>query len=274
MKRFSIFALGALAALGLATRAEATTITGHIGFSGGILYDTLDTSGSATLDFAPLGGTTGTVITIDAVTDYFANTGGGIPAFPSAGTDAATVTILDLTNNAALDPTDTFAPAGVPLNIVGFLSAFTSPILPAFYQNLRFDLTEVVVQGFTCTGSEGVGDTCQEGPFTITQSVNGLTIDFNVLGNFVNGADSGAYKGTFDMTLNGMTFATLFNKLDVLGQDVGCDAATGFTTTCTFSGNFDPVSAVPEPATLVTFGIGSAVLAGLRRRRNRKNQIS
>jgi len=298
MRRLVTLTFGMLAMVSLAVPAVAATITGHIGFSGGIAYATLDTSGHAILDFTPLGtefagGTSGgsgvgSLITIDGVTNYFAafnaitnptGHGAGIPTFSKDGVNAATVTVQDLTNSAAATY-GAFAPTGVlgaPL-VANFLNTFTSAILPAFYTGLHFDLTEVLVApGAACTGAETIGQSCSEGPFTIEDTLNGIRVNFDVLGTFVNGADSGKYNGSFAADFNGLHFQSgadgsdgLFKRLDVTGADLMCGTGNA-TTNCTVTGNFDPVPTVPEPLTLLTFGSGSAFLAAMLRRR-RKNQ--
>jgi hypothetical protein len=277
-----------LALVGLAAPAGAATITGHLGIAGGLGYATLNLTGGTILDFSPLGtaatgGTaagngTGTVVTLDIATGYFT----GIPTFPLNGLNAATATTKDLTN-VALAPYGSFAPAGVvgtPL-VGNFLNGFTSAILPAFFSTLHFDLTEVLLApGSTCTGLEIIGQSCVEGPFALNDTATGLSITFDVLGNFVNqsGADTGFYDGTYTLTVNGLHFQSgnngsdgLFRRLDVTGQDILC-GVNNDTTPCTFSANFDPATGVPEPITLLTLGTGSMLVAAAVRRRKARKQ--
>jgi len=274
---------GSVALLGLAVPASATVITGHIGFSGGVIYDNRMnqalninpggclanpanlTCGASTLDFVPLGQPNGqNIIAVAGVTGYFA----GMGTFPPV-LGAETASILDLTNDpTAVGPT--FAPSGTtgaPFPIAGFLSAFTGA---AFYNGLHFDLTQIPNAGGTpCTGSETGDTSCAEGPFTLTHTIDGMKIQFDVRGNFVNGADFGLYAGSFSVVLNGLTFPVLWDRLLNTGQDLMC-GANNLSTSCSFTANFDEITGVPEPATLLTFGFGAAALAKFRRRKTAK----
>jgi hypothetical protein len=276
--KWSSIVLGSsvVALLGLAVPVSAGPITGHIGFSGGIVYDTrpdgVGGAGLATLDFYATDGIAkdngvntgdGSAIKVGGTSGYFATVGvNGIQ-------NLTTAVIRDITNDPTDDPPSMLVPAGVsffPVGLPNFLSAFSDPDA----NGLHFDITELVLQpGSLCTGSEGVGDTCVEGPFRISETATGLDINFDMLGFFRNtiSGDEGYYSGKFGMVLNNWTFAELFNKLDNTGQDLMCGVDRDLS--CTFSANFDP-AAVPEPASLLTFGAGAAVLAALRRRRSAK----
>jgi hypothetical protein len=268
MARLFRFTVAALAALGLSSPASAAEIIGHIGFAGSIVYDTRGAgTGLAIIDFGDIDGNTGgvsgtgVVFKVGGTTGYFTNISNG-----------STATILDITNDATADPPATFAPAGFPLLVEGFLSAFTD----VDAAGLRFDLTEVIVaSGTPCTGTEGLGDTCALGPFTLVETAGGVRVNFDVLGYFRKGAagctggaciDEGFFQGAFATTFGGLTFAELFERIEVSGLDLMC-GVDNLETSCTLDANFDSV--VPEPVTLVTLGTGLA-LAGLRRRQNQK----
>jgi hypothetical protein len=261
-----LLAVGLALVLLAATSAQAITITGHIGFSGAVTYDTRGTSGDAVIDFAPTSGGDGDLIVISSVTEYFA----GIPDFPDncsiAGGDCAGATILDMRNfSGGVDPA-TYIPAG-PSTTNNFISGFVGSTLPAFYSGLHFDLTELVVQsGTTCGLTLAEGDSCVEGPFVLTQTDQGLKIQFDVLGYFRNGSDEGYYNGSFSAVFNNMEYATYLNRVTGTGEDLRC-GTDNLTANCTFSANFDPIAnnAVPEPATLLTFGLGASLLAARRR---------
>jgi hypothetical protein len=270
MKWSSVAVGSVVALLGFAApgSVSAADITGHIGFSGGFVYDTLGDPGSglATLDFYDDDGITpdttsgdGQVFKIGGTTGYFTNIANGSLA-----------TILDITNDSTDAPPSTEVQAGVdygPAGIANFLSAFTDPDATG----LHFDLTQLLLQdaGSACTGSEGSGDSCTEGPFLISQDEFGIHVSWNVLGWFRNGADSGFFSGTFTSTFNLLTFAELFNRLDNTGEDLMC-GVNNLETSCTLDANFDSIAVVPEPASLLTFGAGSALLALMRRRRAAK----
>jgi hypothetical protein len=265
MKR-SLFAIGsALALLGLAVPSSAGTITGHVNMSGAFVYDVRGAgTGLAVIDIAPTGGGSGAVVELLGMTGFFGPGCVGTCLGGDGLTFGTFATMLDTTNDPTAAPPATFAPSGVPLAIANYFSAFTD--LDA--AGLHFDLTSIPNQiGPLCTGSEGVGDSCVEGPFSILGTNEGLRINFDFFGNFVRGADSGFYHGSFASTIGGMSFATLFDRLDNTGLDIGC--GVGNTGPCSFDLNLDP-AAIPEPASLLTFGAGAAVLAALRRRRSAK----
>jgi hypothetical protein len=107
---------------------------------------------------------------------------------------------------------------------------------------------------------------CTEGPFILTQTATGLVINFNVIGKFINGADSGDYTGTFTITMDGLSLATAGNRLLFTGEDLAC-GTNNLAQPCGFAATFSPIAAVPEPATMLTFGLGSLALARFRRRK-------
>jgi hypothetical protein len=257
-----------VALLGLAApmAVSAAPITGHLGLSGGAIYDTrpdnVGGAGLATIDFYDADGVTpdngsGEVLKVGGATGYFApiNTG-------------STATIRDITNDPTDDPPSMLLPAGIDFGPAG-LANFISNFSDADVAGLHFDVTELLNQpGTACTGSEGAGDTCVEGPFRLSQTANGMDVAFDILGYFRNGADEGYYSGKFDITMNNMTFPVLFDRLDNTGQDLMC-GVDNLETSCSVQANFDP-AVVPEPASMLTFGVGSAVLAMVRRRRAAK----
>ncbi|HUK34202.1 MAG TPA: PEP-CTERM sorting domain-containing protein, partial [Vicinamibacterales bacterium] len=227
-------------------------------------YDTMGAgTGLAGLDYdtalPPPTGPTGPFIQVTVATNYFA--GIGMTVFQTTGS------ILNTTNNPVPPANYTFAPSGVTIDVPDFLQNFNNCL--GLCNGLHFDLTEIPDQpGSPCTSAgPGVGNSCSEGPFIITQTVTGIRIDYDVLGTFVNGADSNTYIGSFGVTLNGLTFADLGNRLLNTGELVACGAGNN-SQPCSFTANFNPY-VLPEPATLLTFGLGSLGLARLRRRKKR-----
>jgi hypothetical protein len=240
--------------LGAATPASAALITGSFAVSGSATYDTLNTTGGAGLDFnitlPPPTTPTGPFIQVTVATDYFA--GLGMTPFVTTGEIKNITNVFPVT-----DPDYTYAPAGVAIFVSNFLTNFSGGAA-----GLHFDLTGIPLQpGPGCPATPS----CAEGPFILTETATGIRIDFDVLGTFVNGADSGEYIGSFGITINGLTLAEAGNRLTVTGADIAC-GANNSTQPCSFTANFNP-AAVPEPATMLTFGLGSLVLARMRRRK-------
>jgi PEP-CTERM motif len=269
MKRFAIAAASALV-LGIAAPASAALITGTINFSGSAIFDVKNTTGSAVLDFAPTGGGTGDLLTADTVDGYFF-TNLNITGFPPF-TDIVLATIKDQTNDPA------FAVGGVvllpldtPIGAAGvrFIDKFvdTAPAPTMVPNDLHFNLLFFPSQpGTPCVGGEAVGTSCTIGGFLLTQTVEGVRLNWDYIGQWVNGIDIGDYIGAFSGTLSGYTVQEVLDKLDA-GTDIGCGDTK--TENCIIGGNFQPIlqqQPIPEPATLLLFGAGSGLLA-LRRRK-------
>jgi hypothetical protein len=237
--------------LGAATPAHAALITGEFGIAGSITYDTLNTAGGAGLDFQftlpPPNSPTGTFFQVTTATGYFLALG---------MTPGGTGSILNIDNVPAV-PNYTYAPDNVAIFVANFLDNFSQAA------GLHFDLTNIPDQfGPGCPAIP----TCAEGPFLLTQTATGIRIDFDVFGNFVRGGDSGFYSGAFTVTVDGLTLAEAGTRLTVTGQDIAC-GLNNTTQPCAFAATFNPVAAVPEPATMLTFGLGSLALARFRRRK-------
>jgi len=286
MKLRDVWASGlAIGLLAIATPIEAAPIIdGSLSFSGQIIYDTLDTTGHAGLDFTdphvttlvpPPTSNTGTVFELTGVTSgSYMDTLGIQP-----GTKALILNITNCDPSSGTDPCSpstsvtnyTYAPNGVtgaPFPVVNFLDNFDFTSNGSVDTQLHFDITEFPnLIGPSCGGPI---TSCVEGPFQLSQITDskgnvGVQIEFKVIGQFKNEDDGavGDYTGTFDITLNNVSLETVGNRL-LAGLDVACG---GFVNSCPVQATFDPISPVPEPATMLTFGLGSLVLARMRRRK-------
>jgi len=270
MKWRSIVFSSVVGLLGLAASSSAATIIGHLNASTAMLYDTRGAAtGLSVLDFAPTGGGSGQVVNLLGMTGYFAGVGcGEAVCLPGDGlTSTSTALILDLTNDPTAAPPATFAPSGVDILISNFLSAFSDPDAGGI-GGLHFNLLKIPDQvGTPCTGLETIGDSCVEGPFSILDTNQGVRFNIDFFGEMINGADSGFFVGSFASTFAGLHFqgpGGVFDRLDNTGLNIGCGPGNlGF---CSGDFNLDPF-VVPEPASLLTFGAGAALLAVVRRRR-------
>jgi len=250
----SIIGLAVLALM--ASTANAAPITGSMSLGGSVIYVPFGPQppGEASIiDFLPLLGGVGVEFAALGGTGYFGALDGG-----------SAVVTADLTNDAALAAGGfgVYAPPGVLGTPVVLLAGFADPD----YAGLAFVLTEVVIQsGFpTCTGGEGLGQSCVTGQvFNLQQTAEGLRINFDVRGFFynVNTGDIGQYKGAYATTFTGLTFNSAYALL-AAGTPLTCE-----NTGCGVTATFTPV---PEPATLLTFGAGTALLAARRRRAAKK----
>jgi len=257
--------------LGAAAPVHAADITGEFGIAGSITYDVLNNTGGAGLDMQstlppPTGGS-GPFTEVTLATGYFDTTLGMGPLQFSGGFFNGTVGSILNIDNVPLVPNYTYAPAGVPINIPNYLFGFITFVNNvANPSGLHFDLTNLPLSGF---GPCPFSNPCGEGPFTLQESSTGVTLSWDVLGNFVNGADSGAYIGLFTVSIAGETINDIGTKI-LAGQDVTCNGGTAnnpIPQPCAFGATFKPLESIPEPATMLTFGAGSLLLARMRRRK-------
>jgi hypothetical protein len=248
MKWQSIVCGTILAILALAGTASAAPIVGTFNFANSVTVTGVDgpdvdlIRNQYTMDFFPAGGGNGQVNTTNPATGYFA------PLFPGS----SLINNLDVTDAGVAGFTNIVA--GAAVSVPGFLNTF------AAIPGLSFELTTLFTGGAPlCTGAEALNQSCSPtaaSPFVLTPRTTGLDVSFGVQGIFRNGADIGLGLGSYTTQL--------------VGGTVGGTLATllaGGSISTSFSANYASRDIVPEPATLLTFGIGLGVLALHRRRR-------
>ena len=237
--------LAAIVVFGLGSVAPvaAAPISGSLRIAGTVVV-------SATMiDWVPTGGPEGSLNTLDG-TGYFSNIFNPIdPTDPAYVGDA-----IDLIGQA--------------LPLPNFLNEFEERPLDVAseYDDLSFTLTQIIAPtAAPCAGTEtAVGTVCSLGVFTLRQTATGVDISFDVRGNFVDltyGDDGTLNKavGLYTTQLSGATIASVSTTID-----------GGGSIRTTYSADYT-ATAVPEPATMLTFGLGTAALAAHRRRRAAKN---
>jgi hypothetical protein len=237
-----LFSLMVLLALGMAVPAPvaAAPITGTLTIQGSVIV-------SATMiDWIPDSPFNGTFTTKIPNTGYFNNIVSANPFVPYGGQ------ITDLG-------------PGNPPPLADFLSMFNAP----GYTDLTFDVDSIPAPPITeCEDrAYAVGETCRLGLFILTQNPTSVGASFEVFGSFdsVAAGDNGTLNtanGQFSNTLTESAFNTIEKIYDIIVTDQG-SIRTGWTATFI-------ATAVPEPATLLTFGLGTAFLAAHRRRRAKK----
>ena len=235
-----LFTIVAVLGLGIVAPVAAAPITGTMGIAGAV------TVSATTIDWLPAGGPDGTFGSLTG-TEYFAD------VFNPGIFPAYTGEALDLT--------------GQIFPIANFLSQFEEdPEVVSEYDDLSFTLEGIIAPSApACNGTEtAIGTTCSLGPFTLLQTATGVDVTFDVFGSFVDltYGDDGSLNnaiGLYTTQISGATIASISATLDA-GGSINATYSADFTAT-----------AVPEPATMLTFGLGTAVLAAHRRRRAKKN---
>ena len=130
---------------------------------------------------------------------------------------------------------------------------------PNKYDNLNFDLQTIVAPTApACIGGEAVNQACSFGVFTLTQTAGGnVDVRMDITGVWQNPGDSDTQAiGIYTAQSADTTIAAIRNTL-----------LSGGSLTNSYSAT---ITSVPEPATLLTFGAGSMLLAAHRRRRAAK----
>jgi hypothetical protein len=245
-----------LAMVAFAAPASAAAIVGTFNIAGSAILTPVGSN--YTLDFVP-------PVNPDPAgngvwNSTFPATGYFTPIHPTPVSPVSQVTIKDTTDNAASAPPYTFVTTGAAVNVPNFLSTFTA--IPG----LHFDLTQIVASAAPiCTGAETINQSCRpsaNSPFTLTVTASGTTTSYGVLGYFRNGADEGFGGGAFTTQGSGQSVADILGLL-AAGQPIAASASANFRS-----------AAIPEPATLLTFGVGSGILALRRRRKAQQAQTA
>ncbi len=242
-----IVLMGVSALVAMAAPAGADTLEGTIGWVGtGVLSFSTGggVPGTNYIDWCPLnaGGPSGCgtlangtgALNVGAVTGDFVVDASGMG------------TIKDMTDNPS-SPPYTYVPVGVDINVSNFLD-FSG-------EDWTYTLTHLDTQN--CSGPNEV---CA-GPFKVVSAPNGVVVGMSGI-VMVSGTG-------FDPTPFSMTISTQFTGT----TDPQTFIAQAVTASGVFSNSFSgqlSAAAVPEPATLLTFGTGTAIAGALRRRRAKK----
>jgi len=223
--------------LGFAANANAASIVGTLNFTGDV------TVTATQINWQDRGGVTNAIV-METSTGYF------------TGVDSED---LSVGYASAIDLT---APQQVQDN---FLHTFKeNPDVPSEYDDLTFDLMDIVepsapacIPGFNYLPNQS----CSLGVFTLTQGDNDdSSIRLSIIGDFDDPS-----LGAFDIPAVGIYTAQRTESVREI-IDIFVTGPQTFTTSYSAS-----ITAVPEPTTLLTFGVGTALMAAHRRRRAKKN---
>jgi len=258
MRRFLVTAMALLGVLALPTYAKAALVTGTLDLAGGV--QVTSTSASWFLSVAPISGANEAFVIGNTVLD------GGVPV--TALNPPALLHETNLTNATT--------PAGTPLNVTMFEYNLSGS--PKIYYDLNYvDTCAELLGPYVCLGTS---------PFGFIQNSDSVTVALQMRGIVYDGADvvggvpqiTNTWTGTWSTQVAG---AVLCNQLGTGGANdftKPCTPTsffgiieTGGTLSLSYSGEkiAAAVPTVPEPATLLMFGTGIAVL-GRRLRRAKK----
>jgi hypothetical protein len=213
--------------------ASAVPIVGRLDLSG----NTVTVTSAGAIDWSPAGGPDGTIQVQASSTGYFSATGpyGSMAGFIDHLLDLNTVTF-------PAGPAGSFVPLPLFETVTG--------------TGLNFTLVNIdqCGGGPQCAAGAGSPFFFQEfgGSTTIILSMHGFVTDTNQPGEQSN------WTGTFSADFPGQSAADIIAELD----------ANGFVTAAYSAAKIATNANVPEPATVMSFGLGAALLAAMRRRRN------
>ena len=238
MKKAIFLAIAVASLAILPATAQAVPIVGTLDLTGGVRVT------ATAIDWLPAGGGTGLALIGDTSDGYFEVLGG------------FHATELDL--------------AGVPVGVQlgpGLPGFETFPDTPLPGLNFILDIILSCGQASLDPEDECVAGT--ESPFRFDQDTEGTTVVINFRGRVIDpiGApgEESTFSAKFDATFTGLTPEEIIGALEAQGFIDSPYSARKITVDI-------PTQAIPEPATLLTFGAGTALLAEHRRRRAKKGQ--
>lgn len=246
----SVLVASVLAVFGSAATASAATIEGTLNWNGAVSVDV------DTIDWLPLGGGDGVIAVTQPQTGYFAAFGGGIDG---AGFPDVTGDSLDLQ-----------APTVFP--VVNFLNDFASASasLHPEYSDLSVTLLSLTPSSAApCVGGEAVNTSCSIGFFTLTQLAGGVSVALTGTGQAIDPTYGNSLVGIMGWSTQGpLTTSTGGTVTTIAGilQEIFVNQGS-ISASYSGSATFPPDTVVPEPATLLTLGAGTALLAMRRRRK-------
>jgi hypothetical protein len=199
-------------------------------------------------------------------------TANSIEWLPSNGNGTGSALIM-ATSDGYFNPLDGFLATeldlvGVPVGVqlgTGLSGFETFPNTPL--PGLNFILDMILSCGQASLDPVDECDAGLNSPFRFDQDTQGTTVIINFVGRVIDpiGApgEISTFNAKFDATFTGETPQQILARLAVAGEIFSPYSARKISV--------ESVQEVPEPATLLTFGAGTALLAAHRRRRAKKS---
>ena len=236
MKKALIAAMAVATLAILPATAQAVPIVGTLDLTGSVRVT------ATSIDWLPEGLGIG-VAQVQPTTDgYF---------LPLIGSQAQELDLIGLPVGVQLGP-------GIP----GFETFPDSPL-----PGLNFILDVIVSCGQAALHPEFECQAGLDSPFRFDQDTEGTTVIINFRGRVQDpiGApgEQSTFTAKFDATFVGLTPEQILTIISEQGEIFSPYSAQKITTDI-------PTQEVPEPATMLTFGAGTALLAAHRRRRAKK----
>ena len=237
MKKALVQAIAVATLAILPATAQAVPIVGTLDLIGGVRV-TADQ-----IDWLPEGGGTGTALILGTSNGYFTALSGD------------TAIELDLTG----------LPVGVQIGtgVPGF-QTFPGTDLPG----LNFILDIIVSCGQSSMDPEDECVLGEDSAFRFDEDTEGTTVIMNFRGRVIDSNNPGevsTFSAKYDATFTGLTPSEILDAITFQGF-----IETGYSARKITVAEPREVPEIPEPATLLTFGAGTALLAAARRRRAKK----